>query len=170
MAASSSLVYNATASPYNVGAEWTGNAATAGIGVPQNVTIQNTNEVSMPNTDRGLAGHLTMTSGALTLNATSGNLFIAGNWSRSGGTFTPNGRKVLFNGSIAQAIGGSSPTTFFDLEIANTSGGVSLSAPATVDGTLTLTSGILTTDAVNLLTVTNTSSTAVSAGAATKIY
>jgi autotransporter-associated beta strand protein len=165
---SSLLVYNATASPYNVGTEWTGNAATAGLGVPQNVTIQNTNVVTMPNTDRGIAGQLTLTSGALTLNATSGNLFVGGNWSRSGATFTPNGRKVSFNGAVAQTIGGSSPTTFFDLEIANTSGGVSLSAPATVDGTLTLTNGILTTDAVNLLTVTNTSPSAVSAGSASR--
>ena len=165
--ASSALVYNTTSTPYNVGTEWTGNSTTAGSGVPQNVTIQNSNDVLMPNSDRGLAGNLLISSGGLTLNASSGNLFVAGNWSNAG-SFTSNGRTVSFNGGAAQTIGGTSSTTFANLTIANTSGGVSLASPETVTGTLTLTSGILSTDATNILSVTNTSTSAVSAGSSSK--
>ena len=164
---SSTLIYN-TSSPFSVSTEWSGNSTSPGLGVPQDVVIQNTNVVSMPSTDRGLAGDLTITSGGLTLNATSGNLSIAGDWVRNGGSFTPNSRKVMMNGASAQIVGGSSATTFFDLEMANTSGGVSLGAPIDIDGTLTLTSGILTTDATNLLSLNNTSSTAINVGSSSK--
>jgi hypothetical protein len=41
----STLVYNAT---YGVGSEWTGNSTTAGVGIPQNVTIQNSATVTTP--------------------------------------------------------------------------------------------------------------------------
>ena len=92
----STLVYNNTLP--GVGNEWTGNGTTAGSGIPQNVTIQNSATVSMPNSNRGMAGNLNITSGNLTLNATSGDLYVAGNWTRaSTATFTPSNRSVYFN-------------------------------------------------------------------------
>jgi hypothetical protein len=101
---SSTLVYNTTGT-YGVSNEWTGNNTTAGSGIPQNVTIQNSTTLSMPNTNRGLAGNLNISSGNLTLNASSGDLYIAGNWTRvSTATFTPNNRAVFFNGSTAQTV------------------------------------------------------------------
>ena len=98
----STLVYNAS---FNVGNEWTGNSITAGTGIPQNVTIQNSASVSMPNGNRGMAGNLNITSGSLTLNGTSGDLYVAGNWTRaSTATFTPNNRAVFFNGSATKTV------------------------------------------------------------------
>ena len=164
---SSTLIYN-TSSPFNVSTEWSGNSTSSGLGVPQDVVIQNTNVVSMPTADRGLAGDITVASGGLILNATSGNLNVAGDWIRTGGSFTPNNRKVMMNGGTPQIVGGSVATSFFDLEIANTGGGVSLGAPIDIDGTLTLTTGILTTDATNILSLNNTSSSAINAGSSSK--
>ena len=105
----STLVYNAS---FNVGNEWTGNSITAGTGIPQNVTIQNSASVSMPNGNRGMAGNLNITSGSLTLNGTSGDLYVAGNWTRaSTATFTPNNRAVFFNGSATKTVTVAPPGT-----------------------------------------------------------
>ncbi|MBS1738653.1 MAG: hypothetical protein JSS98_18900, partial [Bacteroidetes bacterium] len=98
----STLVYNTT---YTPSLEWTGNSTTAGSGVPQNVTIQNSASISMPNSNRGMAGDLNINSGSLSLNGSSGDLYIAGNWTRAlGATFTPNNRAVFFNGSGTQTV------------------------------------------------------------------
>jgi autotransporter-associated beta strand protein len=98
-------------------------------------------------------GGLTISAGTLT--ATSATMNLAGNYS-NGGTFTHNSGTVNFNGSTAQTIGGSASSTFNNLTIANTSGGVSLTKNETVSGVLTLTNGILGTDATNFMAVTNT--------------
>lgn len=106
---SSSLIYNVNGS-YGVGTEWTGNSTTAGTGVPNNVTIQNSSAVTMPNganLPRGMAGSLSISSGSLTLgnNSTNNDIYVAGNWTRaSAATFTPNGRAVFFNGSGTQTV------------------------------------------------------------------
>ena len=98
----STLIYNGSGA-ISVSSEWTGNSTTAGTGIPQNVTIQNSATVSMPNSNRGMAGNLNISSGTLTLNATSGDLYLAGNWTRaSTATFTPSNRAVFFNGSTTQ--------------------------------------------------------------------
>lgn len=80
---------------------------------------------------------------------------------RIGGDFTntptlnSNGQNVTFNGTVAQNIIGPSTCTFNNLIINNTSGaGVTLfSAPVIVTGALTLTQGVLYTDATNILTM-----------------
>jgi hypothetical protein len=74
---------------------------------------------------------------------TTFTLNLKGNWANNGGTFAPGGGTVVFNGSSAQTIGGTNPTTFNNLTINNTSGGVSLGNNETVNGALTLTSGAL---------------------------
>ncbi len=101
---SSTLVYN-SGGTYGVGTEWTGNGITAGLGIPQNVTIQNGTTVTMPNSNRGMAGNLNISSGMLALNGGSGDLYLAGNMTRaSGATFTPNERAVFFNGTGTQVV------------------------------------------------------------------
>ncbi|MFY8003710.1 MAG: hypothetical protein ACOVNR_02665, partial [Chitinophagaceae bacterium] len=103
--ANSTLSYNTTSNPYNVSTEWTGNSTTAGSGVPQNVTIAGSNNVTLPTSDRGMAGNLSINNGTFSLNATSGNFFIAGNFTvGSSGTFTHNSRTVTFNGSGTQIL------------------------------------------------------------------
>ncbi|MGC9151455.1 MAG: beta strand repeat-containing protein [Microbacter sp.] len=88
---------------------------------------------------------------------------IGGNWTNNG-TYSKANETVTFNGSSAQIISGSTQTTYNNLVIANTSGGVSLNSPTTAAGNLTLTSGILTTTTTNLLSVTNTATTAITGG------
>jgi hypothetical protein len=61
----------------------------------------------MPNGNRGIAGSLTIgTSTSLTLNGTSGDLYIAKDFANNG-TFTPSSRAVFFNGSANSTISGS---------------------------------------------------------------
>ncbi|MFT3752660.1 MAG: hypothetical protein QM800_07220 [Paludibacter sp.] len=74
------------------------------------------------------------------------------------------GGTVLFDGTTgAQTI----PVSTFNNLSVNNSGGATLSGAAGVTGTLTLTSGVLTTTGANLLSVTNTSTSAISGGSIT---
>jgi hypothetical protein len=82
-------------------------------------------------------------------NATTMN--VSGNWTlNAGGTFTPNGNTVNFSGANnTQTITGT--TTFDNLQINHTgTGGVTLSSNMSVNALLTLTSGIVTTNANTL--------------------
>lgn len=137
----STLVYNTS---YGVFNEWTGNSTTAGVGIPQNVTIQNSSVVTMPNSNRGMAGNLSINSGSLVLNATSGDLYIAGSWTRaSAATFTPNNRAVFFNGSGTQTVsvtGGG--TEIFNYLLVQGSGTLQLNSSTATDITVTANSGL----------------------------
>lgn len=126
----SSLLTYATAGSYNVSTEWTGNSTTAGLGVPNSVTILNGTTVNMPNSNRGIAGTMNINLGTLNLNATSGDLHIAGNWSRlATGTFNPNNRAVVFNGTSNQIINYASGTENFSYLIINKpSGNITLTS------------------------------------------
>lgn len=150
----STLEYNGVTS-YGVNNEWTGNAATAGAGVPQNVTLTNSS-VNMPNTARGMAGNLNIASGSnLILNATLGaDLALAGTFTNSG-TFTPNNRAVTFNGGAAQTISGATSFDYFIVD--KTAGNVTLAASIIVNKDLTLTNRYLVLGAFNL-TLPNKSS------------
>jgi hypothetical protein len=85
-----------------------------------------------------------ITSSAINFNLT-GNIGVAGNFTNSGGGFTPNAFKVTFNGSGAQAITGA--TSFYDLEIANTAASpddstdIGPTASTTVTNLLTVSDG-----------------------------
>jgi hypothetical protein len=105
----STLIYNAV-NPYTVNIEWIGNSNTAGIGIPQNVTLNSSN-ITMPTGARGLAGTLTINSGStINLEGSIGSdLSIGGNLVNNG-TFNTNNRAVIFNGTSAQTITGA--TTF----------------------------------------------------------
>jgi len=159
-AATSTLEYNSVTG-YGVNNEWTGNATTAGVGTPQNVTLTNSS-VNLPNAARSLAGNLTIGTGStLNLNGTLGADFnIGGNWNNSG-TFNPNNRLVTFRGALAQTLTGA--TTFDYLKIDN-SAGLTLNNSVTNTFTLDLTSGVITLGTNNLTigsagTVINASAT-----------
>jgi fibronectin-binding autotransporter adhesin len=87
-----------------------------------------------------------------TFNAASYTHNVARNFTNNGGTFSASTGTINLNGAAAQVIGGTSSTTFNNLTIANTAGGVSLGANETVNGTLTLTSGIVNTTSAYTLT------------------
>ncbi|WP_283417338.1 T9SS type A sorting domain-containing protein [Epilithonimonas pallida] len=145
----STLIYNAV-NPYTVNIEWIGNSNTAGIGIPQNVTLNSSN-ITMPTGARGLAGTLTINSGStINLEGSIGSdLSIGGNLVNNG-TFNTNNRTIIFNGTSAQTITGA---TTFDYLTINNSTGLTLSGTSssvTVNQTLALTSGKITLGANNL--------------------
>jgi hypothetical protein len=86
----------------------------------------------------------------------------AGNLENNGATFTTTGSTFNFNGAELQTIGGTSASTFGNITL-NNSSGASLGSSTTVGGILTLTSGILSTNA-NTLIVSNTATNAISGG------
>lgn len=78
----------------------------------------------------------------VTADGTSYNATIAGDWNNDA-TFTCGASKVTFDGSAAQNITGTANTAFYDLDINNSSGDVTLSKSATVSNELSLTDGAL---------------------------
>ncbi|HNW70274.1 MAG TPA: T9SS type A sorting domain-containing protein [Bacteroidales bacterium] len=109
----------------------------AGI-VQVNGSVQNTASGSLDN-----AGAMTIT-GDLTNNATAGGngtINLAGNWINNN-TFNSGTGTVVFNGSASQSIGGSAVTTFNNLIVNNSGGGIALNnIDAAINSTLTLTMG-----------------------------
>lgn len=102
---STSLLRYSTGGAYVPSIEWTGNSSTPGAGVPQNVEINGGTILNMPINNRGLAGDLSINNGSLNLNATTGDLYLGGNWTRnSTATFNPNNRAVFFNGLGTQVV------------------------------------------------------------------
>jgi hypothetical protein len=126
---SSTLSYN-TGGSYNVNLEWTGNSITAGLGVPNNVTIQNNTLLNMPSIDLGQSGSLGIANG--TLNMGTGDLYINGDWIRDGvnGFFNPNGQAIFFNRSGTQniTVTGGGSETFDYLVLDKASGSLVLDA------------------------------------------
>ncbi len=66
-----------------------------------------------------------------------------------------SGKTIIMNGPALQTIGGTTAPQFDNLVINNTDGGVSLAANASVSGTLTLLSGILSINSSSLTLGTN---------------
>ncbi len=142
---------------------------TAGNGVNTGVIVT----AATNNTTLDVNGGVTISANT-TLTAHATNAFtIGGNWTNNG-TFTNSGATVTLDGAAAQTIGGTSNTTFNNLTIVNTVGGVSLTSSQIVGaagaGTLTLTSGTFAVGANTLTlngptiagTPTNLSTTAAS--------
>ncbi|MBI1782204.1 MAG: lamin tail domain-containing protein, partial [Sphingobacteriales bacterium] len=94
----------------------------------------------MPNSDRGMGGDIKIVSGTLNLNGSSGDLYVSGNWIRSGGTFNCNNRAVFFQGSSSvflQTV--TNPEVFNYLFINKTSGATfTINNNIQVDNNLTL--------------------------------
>gem|GEM_PF-5668084 len=105
----SSSLYYSSGSTFTVANEWTGNGTTAGTGIPAAVYITGNTTVNMPITNRGIAGLLNVASGSnLTLNATSGDLYLTGNMTLATSSCitatSTNGRAVFFAGSGTQVL------------------------------------------------------------------
>lgn len=128
------------------GNAFNGGAATVSFanasGTALNPTLDNLGSYNFNN--------LAIESDAVVLGPTKGSktINVAGNWTNNG-TFTPHESKVVFDGSAAQTLGGSSSTTFYDLVI-NNSIGVTLDNHTAVNHTLTLNNGRLALGTYNL--------------------
>jgi len=109
--------------------------------------------------------------GGLDVSPNNVNMNVGHNWTNNG-TFTPGTATVTFDGTALQQIGGTSATTFTNLTANNTAGntttGITLQQDITVTGTLTLTSGHITSSSTNLLTM-NAGSNVAGANYATRI-
>jgi len=138
----STLQYNID---YSLSTEWYASAA-SGQGVPYNVVINGGN-VYFANTAfvyRQLRNDLTINASKIfALSETAGgDLRIGGDFINNG-TFTANGRSVLFNGSATQDISGSGSGDFAYVDI-NNGNGVTLSRNITIGNQLKLSNGNLT--------------------------
>ena len=117
----STLIYN-NVGAFNITAEWTGGGTTSpavGSGVPGNVTIQLASNIALAGA-RGVPGNINIvTSGSsvLTLNNTSGDLYLGGNLTQNNGAagLINNSRAVYFIGSSpTQTINATTSPVYFD--------------------------------------------------------
>ncbi len=133
-----------------------------------NVTIPSgTSFAPTISTNSAVSKNLTIDASAVLTMNTTYSLGVYGNWANSG-TFTPASSTVYFTGAANQTLGTTGTQTFYNLTINNsgTSGSdnVTLSRPTAVTHVLTLTDGILNTDATNLLTLSSTSTSSTNGG------
>ena len=157
--ASGSYVWAGVNTSWNTASNWqvytASSTYTVSAAVPTstiNVIIPATNSCisSYPTLDATAnTNNLTIESSA-TLGMSSQTLNVYGNLANSG-TITPSTGTLSMSGGSSQTMT-SNATSFYNLTIANTSGGVSLNDDATVTHNLTLTSGVLTVGA-NTLTL-----------------
>ena len=105
-------------------------------------------------------GNFSISSGS-SVNVTPSNhqLTVRGNFINSG-TFNANSGTVLFNGTLAHTIGGSTTTDFFNLSLANTTNGAILTNPENLLGTLTLSGGTFNTNSQLFTMVSTATATA----------
>jgi hypothetical protein len=102
-----------------------------------NLTISSTG-TKTPGAGLTVTGNMLVNSTATFVGSTFTHNF-RGDWTNNG-TFTPNTSTAIFNGTVNQAIGGSSSNAFYNFTMNNAAGAV-LSADASVSNVLTLTSG-----------------------------
>lgn len=116
---------------------------TTGIDVNKGITVSIDGHVT-------LNGGFTQSAGTVDLNGYT--LTISGNFTRGDTIFTADNGKVILGGSGPQTLGGTTSTTFYDLEINNSSTGIAvvLGVDTIVNNTLTLTDGLLDLDDYNL--------------------
>jgi hypothetical protein len=170
-----SIISNASVSPNTITVN--NNFEISGNSVVQLAYADGTPVTEADNNTLQVNGNFVQSSGTFSLqgeNFVTGinKLALKGNFSQTGGTFgatstaTSSNSNLFvleFNGTSAQTLSTSTGTidnaaNMVTLRMNNTSGGVSLSNALTV-GTLDLTSGVLTTNVANTLTVNNTSNT-----------
>ncbi len=96
----SNLSYVGVIGGSNVGTEWTGNGTIAGVGIPHNVTLSSSS-INI-NSNRGLAGNLTVSPGS-TITVKSGNSLSVANSLSNAGTETSvvieNNANLIQNGT-----------------------------------------------------------------------
>jgi len=116
------------------------------------IPINQTCVSQQPSTMAGNASvnNITIEASA-SLTMLNGILDVKGDWVNNG-SLIPGTGTVTFSGGGAQVISGSA-TTFTNLTLNKSADLLTLNAPATVSGTLTMTAGDISTTAINLLTV-----------------
>jgi len=144
-------------------------------GTYTNLTLDNTSGSDVANGALTVNGVLLTTAGG-TLNMGTNQLLGTLSTITNGGTIQsqyigvnpiPSGKtwsgNILFNGATNQTI----PASTFANLIINNVAGATLSAAVSISNTLTLNNGVLTTTSTNLLSITNSSSAAITGGSPT---
>lgn len=139
------LINNTTLDYPNTG----GGAFSTALSIDKHLTIASGSSLYMGYGDSGnKSGNLTVkgnftNNGNFGLgNASGGDLYVGGNWTKGAGSnFYPNSRAVFFNGTAAQTITGA---TTFDYLVLNNTAGVTLENAVVVNNNLTFTNGKLT--------------------------
>ena len=127
---------------YNNGARIVSETGTSWVISGGNITLTSQSATNLASVD-----NLKIESGA-TLTLTSASFLTVGGTLQNSGTLTgPSGSTVTLSGSSAQAITGIGTSTFGNLTLNNTNGLTLTNAGITVNGTLDLANGILTTGA-----------------------
>jgi len=96
--------------------------------------------------------------GILDVSASNFNIHIEGNWTNNG-TFVQRAGKVKFKGDNTQAISGTTPTTFYELEIhqkKNAQSNIVLNSPVMITNNLNLKKGVIHSNMVNYITIKTT--------------
>jgi hypothetical protein len=120
-------------------------------------------------------GNLTNNTGTLNNTLHNRNITLLGNWTDNNtaatGGFVPGTGRVILNGTSAKLVtitGASTVEQFYNLQINNAAGAtISGGGQVSVSKYLYLTLGNITTSATNLLSLTNTSTSAVVGGGST---
>lgn len=117
-----------------------------------NTTVNKTGATITLNSNKANTGPIMLSAGTLDASASNYNISLSGTWTNNSAAnaFNARGATVIANGAAAQTLTGTFSTAFNNLTI-NNSAGVSLGITENVNGTLTLTSGILTIGANNLV-------------------
>jgi hypothetical protein len=139
------------------------NLALSGSGTKTLPTLTVHGNVTLAGTAGTSLSSLTITGNLILGNGTTftaGNLVhnLGGNFINNGGSFINTGSTLNFNGNALQSIGGTTSTTFNNLTVSNAAG-ISLDLGETVNGTLDLSGGTVTTGS-NILSVGATGSIA----------
>lgn len=113
--------------------------ATAGavINIGGNFTVGPTNTFTMGAYSDSIGGSLTNNG---TFTATGATIGIGGDFTNNN-TFTATGSTITFNGTVAQAIGGTTDPVFSTLNISNTTAPVTATANFSTSGLMTVISG-----------------------------
>jgi hypothetical protein len=134
-----------------------------------NLKFTGTGERRLPNLDLQVLGNIEI-DGPIVMNEHNKTLKLKNNLSFASGSFDAGfgaDAIVMMNGSSAQNISGTNSFTgsnsFFHFEIKN-SAGVTINTAAEVSNNLYLTQGIISTDATNTFTLTNTDTDVVTGG------
>ncbi len=140
----------------------------------RNLILSGTGKKIMPADDIKVLGNLTIMGASTVLSNELSNrsLYISGNWTdnntSAAGGFIPANGQVIFDGTASQLLtitGGSTTNQFRDLVIRNASGVTLTGAGKTnISGRLTLENGIISSNSVNILLISNTSENAVTGG------
>ncbi|MBC7862033.1 MAG: T9SS type A sorting domain-containing protein, partial [Bacteroidia bacterium] len=86
-------------------------------------------------------GNLTINAGSGAFIANTFNISVAGNWTNSGGTFTPGNTTQTFNGAAAQTISKTASTETFGILLFTTGGTKTLLSNISSTGNLTINAG-----------------------------